>query len=103
MLTLTKNMSLVRTVKIGLAAAVISLSATSVQADEMFVSNVVSSIETNIKMATTEMLVNMKQDFINSVQSQISQEIFEVSGDADVVEQAQAAVAEAVITLDNDL
>jgi hypothetical protein len=84
-----------RSVQLSIAAALLVTASVSAQADELSISRTLSSLEQNITQASQEMISNVKQELMLSLQAQIAEQVFEMNSALEFasVEQPQASIA----------
>ncbi|QDE32566.1 MULTISPECIES: hypothetical protein [Shewanella] len=79
MSTLTSTNVIRRSVQLSIAAALLVTASVSAQADEISISNTVAALEQNMTQASQEMISNVKQELMLSLQTQIAEQVFEIN------------------------
>ncbi|WP_137225417.1 hypothetical protein [Shewanella sp. MEBiC00475] len=79
MSTLTSTNVICRSVQLSIAAALLVTASVSAQADEISISNTVAALEQNMTQASQEMISNVKQELMLSLQTQIAEQVFEIN------------------------
>ncbi|WP_394130328.1 hypothetical protein [Shewanella maritima] len=96
MFTLNSTNIISRTIKSTIAVAVLATASLSAQATEISVSDTLVSIEQNISRASQDMIANMQQEMMLTLQAQIAEQLFEVAQDTseqESVSETQIAAA----------
>ncbi|MGK0411600.1 MAG: hypothetical protein ACJASB_003805 [Shewanella psychromarinicola] len=78
-LTLTSTNVIRRSVQLSVAAALLVTASVSAQADEMSIANTVAALEQTMTQASQEMIANVKQELMLSLQTQIAEQVFEMN------------------------
>jgi hypothetical protein len=78
-LTLTSTNVIRRSVQLSIAAALLVTASVSAQADEMSTANTVAALEQTMTQASQEMIANVKQELMLSLQTQIAEQVFEMN------------------------
>jgi hypothetical protein len=78
-LTLTSTNVIRRSVQLSVAAALLVTASVSAQADEMSTANTVAALERTMTQASQEMIANVKQELMLSLQTQIAEQVFEMN------------------------
>lgn len=87
MFTLHSTNIISRSIKSTVAVAVLAMAGVSAQANEISVSETLTSIERNLTQASQDMLANMQQDMVLTLRAQIAEQIFEVASQDDSNEE----------------
>jgi hypothetical protein len=84
-----------RSVQLSIAAALLVTASVSAQADELSTANTVAALEQTMTQASQEMIANVKQELMLSLQAQIAEQAFEMNSALEFasVEQPQASIA----------
>jgi hypothetical protein len=84
-----------RSVQLSIAAALLVTASVSAQADEISIANTVATLEQTMTRASQEMISNVKQELMLSLQAQIAEQVFEMNSALEFasVEQPQASIA----------
>ncbi|AZG74657.1 hypothetical protein [Shewanella livingstonensis] len=96
MSTLTSTNVIRRSVQLSIAAALLVTASVSAQADEISISNTVAALEQNMTQASQEMISNVKQELMLSLQTQIAQQVFEINSALEFASFEQPQVSTAV-------
>jgi hypothetical protein len=78
-LTLTSTNVIRRSVQLSIAAALLITASVSVQADEISIANTVATLEQTMTQASQQMIANVKQELMLSLQTQIAEQVFEIN------------------------
>uniref|UniRef100_UPI003328C7D3 hypothetical protein n=1 Tax=Shewanella sp. S1-49-MNA-CIBAN-0167 TaxID=3140468 RepID=UPI003328C7D3 len=78
-LTLTSTNVIRRSVQLSIAAALLVTASVSAQADEISISNTVAALEQTMTRASQQMIANVKQELMLSLQTQIAEQVFEMN------------------------
>jgi hypothetical protein len=78
-LTLTSTNVIRRSVQLSIAAALLVTASVSAQADEISISNTVATLEQTMTRASQQMIANVKQELMLSLQTQIAEQVFEMN------------------------
>jgi hypothetical protein len=80
-LTSTKTLTnfIRRSVQLSIAAALLVTASVSAQADELSTANTVAALEQTMTQASQEMIANVKQELMLSLQAQIADQVFEMN------------------------
>lgn len=68
-----------RSVQLSIAAALLVTASASAQADEISISNTVAVLEQNMTQVSQEMISNVKQELMLSLQTQIAEQVYEIN------------------------
>lgn len=98
MSTLTSTNVIRRSVQLSIAAALLVTASVSAQADEISISNTVAALEQNISQASQEMISNVKQELMLSLQTQIAEQVFEINSALEFVSVEQPQTSAPVVT-----
>ena len=98
MSTLTSTNVIRRSVQLSIAAALLVTASVSAQADEISISNTVAALEQNISQASQEMISNVKQELMLSLQTQIAEQVFEINSALEFASFEQLQTNAAVLT-----
>jgi hypothetical protein len=96
MSTLTSTNVIRRSVQLSIAAALLVTASVSAQADEISISNTVVALEQNMTQASQEMISNVKQELMLSLQTQIAEQVFEINSALEFASFEQPQVSTAV-------
>tara|TARA_R110000850_G_scaffold132510_2_gene253583 strand:+ start:45 stop:350 length:306 start_codon:yes stop_codon:yes gene_type:complete len=96
MSTLTSTNVIRRSVQLSIAAALLITASVSAQADEISISNTVAALEQNMTQASQEMISNVKQELMLSLQTQIAEQVFEINSALEFASFEQPQVSTAV-------
>ncbi|MGI2177443.1 hypothetical protein [Shewanella frigidimarina] len=96
MSTLTSTNVIRRSVQLSIAAALLVTASVSAQADEISISNTVAVLEQNMTQASQEMISNVKQELMLSLQTQIAEQVFEINSALEFASFEQPQVSTAV-------
>lgn len=96
MSTLTSTNVIRRSVQLSIAAALLVTVSVSAQADEISISNTVAALEQNMTQASQEMISNVKQELMLSLQTQIAEQVFEINSALEFASFEQPQVSTAV-------
>ncbi|KVX02950.1 MULTISPECIES: hypothetical protein [Shewanella] len=96
MSTLTSTNVIRRSVQLSIAAALLVTASVSAQADEISISNTVAALEQNMTQASQEMISNVKQELMLSLQTQIAEQVFEINSALEFASFEQPQVSTAV-------
>jgi hypothetical protein len=96
MSTLTSTNVIRRSVQLSIAAALLVTASVSAQADEISISNTVAALEQNMTQASQEMISNVKQELMLSLQTQIAEQVFEINSALEFASFEQSQVSTAV-------
>ncbi|MBB1440273.1 hypothetical protein H5202_16645 [Shewanella sp. SG41-4] len=96
MSTLTLTNVIRRSVQLSIAAALLVTASVSAQADEISISNTVAVLEQNITQASQEMISNVKQELMLSLQTQIAEQVYEINSALEFASFEQPQVSTAV-------
>jgi hypothetical protein len=78
-LTLTSTNVIRRSVQLSIAAALLITASVSAQADEISIANTVATLEQTMTQASQQMIANVKQELMLSLQTQIAEQVFEMN------------------------
>jgi hypothetical protein len=78
-LTLTSTNVIRRSVQLSIAAALLVTASVSAQADEISIANTVATLEQTMTRASQQMIANVKQELMLSLQTQIAEQVFEMN------------------------
>jgi hypothetical protein len=78
-LTLTSTNVIRRSVQLSIAAALLITASVSAQADEISIANTVATLEQTMTQASQQMIANVKQELMLSLQTQIAEQVFEIN------------------------
>ncbi|MGX9462084.1 hypothetical protein ACWXWU_12720 [Shewanella sp. A14] len=93
---LTSTNVIRRSVQLSIAAALLVTASVSAQADEISISNTVASLEQNMTKASQEMISNVKQELMLSLQTQIAEQVFEINSALDFTRVEQPKISTTV-------
>ncbi|RPA33807.1 hypothetical protein [Shewanella frigidimarina] len=93
---LTSTNVIRRSVQLSIAAALLVTASVSAQADEISISNTVAALEQNMTQASQEMISNVKQELMLSLQTQIAEQVFEINSALEFASFEQPQVSTAV-------
>ncbi|ABI73174.1 hypothetical protein [Shewanella frigidimarina] len=96
MSTLTSTNVIRRSVQLSIAAALLVTASVSAQADEISISNTVAALEQNMTQASQEMISNVKQELMLSLQTQIAEQVFEINSALEFASFEQPQLSTAV-------
>ena len=96
MSTLTSTNVIRRSVQLSIVAALLVTASVSAQADEISISNTVAALEQNMTQASQEMISNVKQELMLSLQTQIAEQVFEINSALEFASFEQPQVSTAV-------
>mgnify|MGYP003642244432 FL=1 len=85
-----------RSVQLSIVAALLVTASVSAQADEISISNTVAALEQNMTQASQEMISNVKQELMLSLQTQIAEQVFEINSALEFASFEQPQVSTAV-------
>ena len=98
MSTLTSTNVIRRSVQLSISAALLVTASVSAQADEISISNTVAALEQNISQASQEMISNVKQELMLSLQTQIAEQVFEINSALEFASFEQPQTSAPVVT-----